>query len=694
MNALHLIEFDDQPRPGDVSGDASAAHVYHPHHASEEEYAQFIGSYRYTLRSCHYYLLERARFVRAYPNLHNWFSAPLPERVGRLYGEGFHTPSSRVNYKARPYLYFLAFRGYASFDWEWLLAVPRLDPWNLFEHGRLDLGIPELVSEGVRQGYRQAHAQHALRWTIGRMYMHNPSAGKAGITGTALAELETAMRSFGQRADVGLYFGSDKRYRAAVKNYHSHLHMVHVALYHHGLADTEPRRVMPPYVVRSFNRPRMEAVAQRYLAVRRLTDRPTTLERIDSTLRELIGWVVQAYPQIESFGELTRAHILQFLDVLNARIAPRTGLPLAPSSKLRRMSCLSVFFREVAKWEWEDVPVRPLLGIGDLPKVPQRVPRYIPEDELARLMEAIRALDCPYQRAALLIARWSGARRNEIRRLEVNCLDQYPDSDRTPRLHIPAGKTKQERLVPLNEEAAAAIRLIQAERQGDRGLLDDVTGKLTHYLFMRHGKVLGCNYLFDAALTKACQSAGLVTPDGKRTVTPHRFRHTVGTQLAERGAKLHTIMKILGHSSATMSLVYAHISDQTVLKDYQAVLGPGASIVGPFARTLREGGLSADDIDWLQTNFFKTELELGHCLRLPQEGPCECELYLTCAKFVTTREYAPRLRRRRRLELELVADAQARGWLREVERHQCTVRRIEQYLHDLGELVEGSEAQD
>ena len=49
----------------------------------------------------------------------------------------------------------------------------------------------------------------------------------------------------------------------------------------------------------------------------------------------------------------------------------------------------------------------------------------------------------------------------------------------------------------------------------------------------------------------------------------------------------------------------------------------------------------------MKANFFRTELELGHCLRLPEEGPCECDLYLTCAKFVTTPEYAPRLRERR-----------------------------------------------
>lgn len=77
------------------------------------------------------------------------------------------------------------------------------------------------------------------------------------------------------------------------------------------------------------------------------------------------------------------------------------------------------------------------------------------------------------------------------------------------------------------------------------------------------------------------------------------------------------------------------------------MLGPGAVLAGRSADILRSGGLSPEAVDWLKTNFFKTELELGHCLRLPQEGPCECDLYLNCARFVTTKEYAPRLRARR-----------------------------------------------
>jgi hypothetical protein len=143
-----------------------------------------------------------------------------------------------------------------------------------------------------------------------------------------------------------------------------------------------------------------------------------------------------------------------------------------------------------------------------------------------------------------------------------------------------------------------------------------------------------------------------------------------------------------------MPMVYAQISDHEVLKDYEAVLAPGATIAGPQAQALRSGELPQADVEWIKQNFYETELELGRCLRLPQEGPCECDLFLNCAKFVTTSEYAPRLRARRQEELQLIKDATSNGWKREVERHRRTARRIEQLLDDLGEPVEGNVTTD
>jgi len=144
-------------------------------------------------------------------------------------------------------------------------------------------------------------------------------------------------------------------------------------------------------------------------------------------------------------------------------------------------------------------------------------------------------------------------------------------------------------------------------------------------------------------------------------------------------------MAILGHRSAEMSAVYSRISDPVIKEQYEKVIAAGGRIAGPAADALLTNSLDEDTVDWLKTNFFKTELELGHCLRLPQEGPCECDLSLRCSKFFTTSEYAPRLRARLAREQQLIQDATERGWPREVKRHKAVVARIHELLTQLGE---------
>jgi integrase len=74
------------------------------------------------------------------------------------------------------------------------------------------------------------------------------------------------------------------------------------------------------------------------------------------------------------------------------------------------------------------------------------------------------------------MARWSGARRGEIQRLAVDCLDRYPDG--TARLRLPAGKTYRERIVPLHEEATALQALIDFRIQ--RGVGSGRDGESPH----------------------------------------------------------------------------------------------------------------------------------------------------------------------------------------------------------------------
>src|SRR5664280_1864973 len=168
-------------------------------------------------------------------------------------------------------------------------------------------------------------------------------------------------------------------------------------------------------------------------------------------------------------------------------------------------------------------------------------------------------------------------------------------------------------------------------------------------------------------------------PHGQRPPVPAHPGHPT-----RRGRRpIQTIMAILGHKSAEMALLYSRISDPAIRRQYEAALAGGGRIAGPAADALLHEKLDENAVHWLQTNFLKTELELGHCLRLRAEGPCECDLVLTCPKFITTTEYTPRLRARLTREEELIRDAEQRGWPREAERHRCTKRRLEGLLADL-----------
>jgi site-specific recombinase XerD len=665
-------------------------------HANAQEYEAFVQAfidhhpYADPARMKRWLLRCRATFVQDYPSLPEWFSAPLTERVGRLYREDYNQPCCPTSYRARHYLTYLALRGYAAFDWEWLIATHHLvvDPFLPV------LGYPttlsSLIETAVNLGYERRDARMTLQWAVSRVLLHLGSPHLHEIRATHLAEFEQAVARFGDRTDVPHFFGSRERYQQGIQEeYLTAIHLLQTVLYHQGQIHTEPYRITRQASFRLPVKPQMEAVATRYLALRGLTDQPGTIRTGKRALLKFINWLAETHPMIESWAEVSRDHVMKYAAFLNTVISNR-GRPFATATKHGLLCWLSVFFQDVISWGWEGVPSHLPLLHCDLPKLPKSIPRYIPQPELDQLMPAIRALDCPYQRAALLIARWCGARREEIQRLSVDCLDSYPDG--TPRLRIPAGKTKRERVVPLNEEAAAAIRLLQAQRHAQRGLRDRQTGVETPYLFMRHGRLISTRYLFEEALTKVCQASGLTTVDNKRRITAHRFRHTVGTALARKGARLRTIQKILGHESVEMALVYIGLTDEDVRQDYQNVLGPDALIAGPGAKLVRSGELAESEIRWIKDHYFQTELELGRCLRLPQEGPCECDLYLTCAKFVTSPVYAPRLRRRRRIEQELGEDARQHGWQREVERHQCTIKRIEQLLADLHEPLDGPEA--
>lgn len=680
-------------RRGPVSAAAMQARVvvedqtFHSRHCSADEYDAFLAGCGNGKGFVQQRRSHRKLFVDAWPNLEEWLHAPLAKRVGRIDGQTRRSLLNPPSYWARTYLYYLALSGHLRIDYDWLLAVGDLCIHDVVRHMRIDLGVEMLAREGAALGLRLTTSDSAMRWTLGRLAMHHGKRSADQLGDADVDGLLSAIRKFGERSDLADYWGSVERYGVVSKSWITMVSQLRLVLYHRGQAHEVPRKIMPSYAVPA-SQPEMVAVIDLWLQRRAPALRPATVYHHALTARRFLQHLGSVAPEVQTFAAVKHDHIVSWMDSMATELSPKTGRPLTTRSQRERVIRLAQFFKDAEDWAWPGIPRWPLVAKRDLPRVPECIPRYIPRADLERLMVVVRLLDDPFQRAAFLVARWSGARRSEIQRLTTDCLDTYPDG--TARLRLPVGKTARERLVPLHEEAADALNAVLAIRAdvADRDLPDERTGELVRFVFVRHGKLMSVRHLFENPLKHLCNAAGLVDSNGRRTITMHRFRHTLGTELAERGAKLHTIMSVLGHESPRMSMIYCRISDAEVLRDYRSVLEPGALIAGAGAEAIRSGDLGSDAIDWLRTNFLKTELELGHCLRLPSEGPCECDLYLNCSRFVTTPSYGPRLRERHRLELSLADDARVRSWPREVERHCAIARRIEGLLSDLGETLE------
>jgi len=210
-------------------------HSFPNAHYGEPEYATFIEM----LPICPAFHRQRRnhqrRCVRLWPDLAEWFSVPLVERVARHSSKGPPTLRRRVSYESRSYLYYLALTDRVRLDYDWLLALGDLRLAGVTGPLGIDLGIDVLADEGRQLGFHPASARLAMQWTLGRIALHTGIRDPAQLRTEHVEELLAAVRRFGERADVAEFYGSAARYRVSPsKAWITHLHQLGLVLYHRG----------------------------------------------------------------------------------------------------------------------------------------------------------------------------------------------------------------------------------------------------------------------------------------------------------------------------------------------------------------------------------------------------------------------------------------------------------------------------
>lgn len=206
-------------------------------------------------------------------------------------------------------------------------------------------------------------------------------------------------------------------------------------------------------------------------------------------------------------------------------------------SMARKIASLRSFFGYLVTQEYID---RNPATVLRTPSKPKRVPVYLTQSELRRVLRACEVTDEPWGMRDLVVLKllaYTGIRRSEL--VGAN----WDDVDLGAKVLKVRGKGNKQRLIPLNDELADLL----SEYLKSRLPLTNPA------LVLGNWRTRISAHLIGRIIHKYVTKAGVRKP-----ITAHKLRHTFATILLERNVDLFTIQQLLGHNDLSTTQIYLH----------------------------------------------------------------------------------------------------------------------------------------
>jgi integrase len=369
-----------------------------------------------------------------------------------------------------------------------------------------------------------------------------------------------------------------------------------------------------------------------------------------------------------------RSVLERYLAHLHAELAGRTRHGV-------HIGQLHAFLDAVRAHRWAELAPTAMLFSDDYPQRSERPPRALSEQVMAQVEAAdnLDKWDNPVHRLVTLILIRAGLRVTDALRLTHDCV--VTDAEGAPYLRYVNHKMKRQALVPIDEELHAMIIEQQAR------LLSDLGGSVA-LLFPRptknpDGRAPMSSNTYRGALYRWLARCDVRDEHGQPVhLTPHQWRHTLGTRLINRDVPQEVVRRLLDHDSPQMTAHYARLHDTTVRRHWEA-----ARKIDINGHVVLEPDGPLADAAWAKQRVGRATQALpnGFC-GLPVQQTCpHANACLTCPMFITTNEFLPQHRSQRQQVLQIITAAEANGQGRLTEMNQQVLTNLNRIIATLEE---------
>lgn len=283
-------------------------------------------------------------------------------------------------------------------------------------------------------------------------------------------------------------------------------------------------------------------------------ERGSSAHTLRAYRRELMSFaahMAERHPEIKSVDEIEHLHIRTYLGVLL-----ESGLSKA--STARALASIRSWFKWLARSGHVQQNVASLVST---PKLPKHLPRVPSIEQMNRVVESVDddAASWPARdRAILELLYGCGIRNAELTGLNISDIHWGNEAI------LVRGKGQKQRLVPLGDAAALALRAYIAERSARLAAKFGGSVLPTPALFVSLqlrgvGKPGGEGRLTTRSVGRIVKRVAVsrgLSPD----VHPHTLRHAFGTHLLEEGADLRAIQELLGHERLSTTQRYTQLT--------------------------------------------------------------------------------------------------------------------------------------